>query len=139
MQEVDWRGFRLPWIYTVDDDLFIRPAPPPSADSLSLEPWIVEDNWGEEIELERPTALPLDDEAQAELARFNNGAWEQLQAARATSLFETPVEHFLVRAFLADGMDEVMAHMTAIEARSEEHTSELQSLMRNSYAVFCLK
>src|SRR3546814_3273316 len=23
--------------------------------------------------------------------------------------------------------------------RSEEHTSELQSLMRNSYAVFCLK
>src|SRR3546814_10439642 len=25
------------------------------------------------------------------------------------------------------------------EARSEEHTSELQSLMRSSYAVFCLK
>src|SRR3546814_4760312 len=24
-------------------------------------------------------------------------------------------------------------------ARSEEHTSELQSLIRNSYAVFCLK
>src|SRR3546814_6938167 len=24
-------------------------------------------------------------------------------------------------------------------ARSEEHTSELKSLMRNSYAVFCLK
>src|SRR3546814_8679722 len=25
------------------------------------------------------------------------------------------------------------------QARSEEHTSELQSLMRHSYAVFCLK
>src|SRR3546814_9819146 len=25
------------------------------------------------------------------------------------------------------------------ESRSEEHTSELQSLMRNSYAVFCLQ
>src|SRR3546814_8332424 len=25
-----------------------------------------------------------------------------------------------------------------VETRSEEHTSELQSLMRNSYAVFCL-
>src|SRR3546814_10377150 len=25
------------------------------------------------------------------------------------------------------------------EVRSEEHTSELQSLMRSSYAVFCLK
>src|SRR3546814_3473916 len=27
----------------------------------------------------------------------------------------------------------------AVSGRSEEHTSELQSLMRNSYAVFCLK
>src|SRR3546814_1554220 len=27
----------------------------------------------------------------------------------------------------------------ARDSRSEEHTSELQSLMRNSYAVFCLK
>src|SRR3546814_1655171 len=27
----------------------------------------------------------------------------------------------------------------AAQARSEEHTSELQSLMRISYAVFCLK
>src|SRR3546814_4033594 len=26
-----------------------------------------------------------------------------------------------------------------VPARSEEHTSELQSLMRNSYAVLCLK
>src|SRR3546814_7273838 len=30
-------------------------------------------------------------------------------------------------------------YMFAIEIRSEEHTSELQSLMRISYAVFCLK
>src|SRR3546814_2014337 len=29
--------------------------------------------------------------------------------------------------------------MTAVSSRSEEHTSELQSLMRISYAVFCLK
>src|SRR3546814_10938491 len=28
---------------------------------------------------------------------------------------------------------------TRTEVRSEEHTSELQSLMRISYAVFCLK
>src|SRR3546814_4665058 len=30
-------------------------------------------------------------------------------------------------------------NMNALERRSEEHTSELQSLMRISYAVFCLK
>src|SRR3546814_9878854 len=34
-----------------------------------------------------------------------------------------------------------MSHYMRLEAaeRSEEHTYELQSLMRNSYAVFCLK
>src|SRR3546814_1649546 len=31
------------------------------------------------------------------------------------------------------------AHVNNSEDRSEEHTSELQSLMRISYAVFCLK
>src|SRR3546814_4675926 len=31
------------------------------------------------------------------------------------------------------------ADMAARRGRSEEHTSELQSLMRSSYAVFCLK
>src|SRR3546814_9629662 len=31
------------------------------------------------------------------------------------------------------------ARIKAASVRSEEHTSELQSLMRNSYAVFCLK
>src|SRR3546814_6750864 len=30
-------------------------------------------------------------------------------------------------------------HHPALASRSEEHTSELQSLMRISYAVFCLK
>src|SRR3546814_7287179 len=32
-----------------------------------------------------------------------------------------------------------MARAVLEETRSEEHTSELQSLMRNTYAVFCLK
>src|SRR3546814_4174476 len=35
-------------------------------------------------------------------------------------------------AYLNEGRD-------GLGARSEEHTSELQSLMRISYAVFCLK
>src|SRR3546814_10260343 len=33
----------------------------------------------------------------------------------------------------------IAAAMRSASARSEEHTSELQSLMRISYAVFCLK
>src|SRR3546814_8348705 len=40
------------------------------------------------------------------------------------------------------GWDLILELLTAaalIAKRSEEHTSELQSLMRTSYAVFCLK
>src|SRR3546814_1779906 len=33
----------------------------------------------------------------------------------------------------------VTQNIDDLHARSEEHTSELQSLMRTSYAVFCLK
>src|SRR3546814_5919757 len=45
-------------------------------------------------------------------------------------------------AQLADKPVEVLMQKTSVSSvlpRSEEHTSELQSLMRISYAVFCLK
>src|SRR3546814_4889507 len=35
--------------------------------------------------------------------------------------------------------DILQANLEVLSGRSEEHTSELQSLMRISYAVFCLK
>src|SRR3546814_3234702 len=40
-----------------------------------------------------------------------------------------------------DGLGEIERDAVAVrrQDRSEEHTSELQSLMRISYAVFCLK
>src|SRR3546814_10189813 len=46
-----------------------------------------------------------------------------------------------LRAAWVDGkeIDEAIATGKAWGLRSEEHTSELQSLMRTSYAVFCLK
>src|SRR3546814_4553497 len=37
------------------------------------------------------------------------------------------------------GLTEPVLILTDLPKRSEEHTSELQSLMRISYAVFCLK
>src|SRR3546814_7900696 len=43
------------------------------------------------------------------------------------------VQNIEVSALKKTGLDKLLG------ARSEEHTSELQSLMRISYAVFCLK
>src|SRR3546814_17742275 len=45
----------------------------------------------------------------------------------------------MTRLRQAGGVGIVADDGTVYAARSEEHTSELQSLMRISYAVFCLK
>src|SRR3546814_6231593 len=43
------------------------------------------------------------------------------------------------RILATTGKVEASYRENGFDIRSEEHTSELQSLMRNSYAVFCLK
>src|SRR3546814_5019636 len=45
----------------------------------------------------------------------------------------------IANAGTVSGMCTARAPCRSIAGRSEEHTSELQSLMRISYAVFCLK
>src|SRR3546814_1079596 len=66
----------------------------------------------------------------------------QVIAAATSSLVTSPVTIFdssspscRFCASIARGL----ASSYAARSRSEEHTSELQSLMRISYAVFCLK
>src|SRR3546814_6133894 len=62
---------------------------------------------------------PDDLRSLADLARFPFTTKADLRAAYPFGFFAVPMER--------------------VARRSEEHTSELQSLMRNSYAVFCLK
>src|SRR3546814_1040117 len=66
---------------------------------------------------------------------------EQRQSGRVRHLgHRRDVEHLEPRIAQALGKDEARLRPDRVaEARSEEHTSELQSLMRISYAVFCLK
>src|SRR3546814_7014274 len=49
-----------------------------------------------------------------------------------------PVKWLVVSVLVAAG-SAVVLRTGEVHLRSEEHTSELQSLMRISYAVFCLK
>src|SRR3546814_9840205 len=53
----------------------------------------------------------------------------------------TKKEHHLIVPIIGAERPAMMEHdcLRIFGARSEEHTSELQSLMRISYAVFCLK
>src|SRR3546814_9737787 len=69
------------------------------------------------------------------------------QPARSAEIGEVPVRRPLVhrRAVEVAAVEdaavpaEQLRHRVEPLRRSEEHTSELQSLMRISYAVFCLK
>lgn len=114
--EHDWRGFLVPWIHLATDDLFVRPRPVPLADSLTWEDAAYEDYDGELVAYQRPVHIHLDDDAERVLTCFDQVWWAKVEAAQATRLFETPIKHFFVRAAFSEGMDQIMAHMTTIEA-----------------------
>src|SRR3546814_2058337 len=57
--------------------------------------------------------------------------------ARPPSRFHAPSVTVATRCPVEERRKRAPSRTAA--TRSEEHTSELQSLMRNSYAVFCLK
>src|SRR3546814_2706684 len=59
-----------------------------------------------------------------------------LDRQRVVALFERDRAVVMDVDRLVAGRLLLLAHL---QRRSEEHTSELQSLMRTSYAVFCLK
>src|SRR3546814_6833807 len=85
---------------------------------------------------QRPLACVLVDEAQF-LSRT-----QVLALARLADETNIPVLCYGLRTdFAADLFPGSAALLGLADAlvRSEEHTSELQSLMRISYAVFCLK
>src|SRR3546814_1546004 len=63
----------------------------------------------------------------------------RLDTGNAVEQADRAVEH-AQRTFDFDGEVDVAGGVDDVDAvRSEEHKSELQSLMRSSYAVFCLK
>src|SRR3546814_2275545 len=80
-----------------------------------------------------PLAWLADRWSRANVIAIGLSVWSACTAA--CGVVQTGAQLFLCR--LGVGFGE--AGGTAPSFRSEEHTSELQSLMRISYAVFCLK
>src|SRR3546814_9848434 len=60
-------------------------------------------------------------------------------AARHVATHIKPEHYPAVADALLPAIKDVLGDAVEDTVRSEEHTSELQSLMRISYAVFCLK
>src|SRR3546814_1581565 len=61
---------------------------------------------------------------------------------RVPSILHTPLmsgSNFIHGIVVVGALWALLNASSTLQQRSEEHTSELQSLMRISYAVFCLK
>src|SRR3546814_1999229 len=80
------------------------------------------------------TQARFEDRAQGALLRSRKNECGDDAAAFAGEHVVRPRGGLIDHRFQADA-----ALQAGGEGRSEEHTSELQSLMRISYAVFCLK
>src|SRR3546814_4543975 len=87
--------------------------------------------------------LRLRDVARVELGSqdYNSEAYYNGQPAAAIGIYLQPGANAMRTA---EGIKARLAELQqsfpdGLSHRSEEHTSELQSLMRNSYAVFCFK
>src|SRR3546814_4025574 len=75
-----------------------------------------------------------------EAAHINVARWGYDEVAIITAIHhEKSHENTAYEIFYPDGPFAVLPMLPGTRSRSEEHTSELQSLMRISYAVFCLK
>src|SRR3546814_18783781 len=74
------------------------------------------------------------------LFRSVKGSWERIVEQQMKFGPDLPAQILKIwtdgEARFAEGNGEAP---DPVQSRSEEHTSELQSLMRISYAVFCLK
>src|SRR3546814_3329070 len=84
------------------------------------------------------TLFPYTTLFRSSVSAWNADMRSDIRAALEEDLREAGVEPdpFEARTHAATVSRSIME---ALSARSEEHTSELQSLMRISYAVFCLK
>src|SRR3546814_2355839 len=83
-----------------------------------------------------PLRIWRTDDVRGELLRCTRPRWV---AAGSQLSLHRPSLRAEAQEYAEKFRQDARDHRPAVSARSEEHTSELQSLMRISYAVFCLK
>src|SRR3546814_11445673 len=119
--------------------------PPRSTRTVTLFPYPTLFRSGEDaglplLEGEQPGGVAFGDVGHGRvlLQQFRDAGLERLPGDRGV---RQVVLHaaFVERVLQLQAVDVDVIDRLGAEARSEEHTSELQSLMRISYAVFCLK
>lgn len=128
----DWRGFRIPWVLTLDSDLFAPSIAVPDPKTLSWIQHYREDDRGAIIEeVEFPDNIILVEGAATKLSSLDHRAWTRFLMARSSPVMADPIIHFFVRAFTSRDIDEFLFHITTIEAclgQSKDHQDKKRKL-----------
>src|SRR3546814_8358343 len=97
--------------------------------------------WERSMAIARQCSCSAHDRVRPCRTRLRKSRPEYGNSGGAPTFSETPAlqTRLPCRAGIIDNQWKDALMISSILARSEEHTSELQSLMRISYAVFCLK
>jgi hypothetical protein len=131
----DWYGFRVSFMITVDDDLLRPPMPRPDIARFEREP-IFDPATGEERDDDKPVIwTKLDARETNEREQFVRTVADQLMQLGATDgtnwgFFER-AQGFLLKGFFADGFEQLLWHITTIEALLGEDKKDLTELLAN--------
>lgn len=131
MKDFDWRPFHIPWVHTVDSDIFVRLAPLPSPDTLTWDYDCRERADGIIEEIKVPCTIDIEIDENPIAAGKLNQYLSIIKHHSDNSILDTPVFHFFVSGFLENGIDEFLNHVIAIESILGVREDHIPSLRRN--------
>src|SRR3546814_3566331 len=108
----------------------------------SLDRWLDETNQSARLrQLHQARERAEADLSKTYIRTIEQRTWRALKEKASPSVMQALAAYAVAVGKIGRGTGKSANRhrKTARNARSEEHTSELQSLMRISYAVFCLK
>ena len=132
-QEIRWKPFRVPWIFSVTDDLFSDPVAPPDASTLSHD--IVGD---EHDYFKVPNKSELfefgDRRREALQARWNDLETVLVRADTDDANFHPLTRHFFVKALFEHGVDEIISNLSCLEATLQLKRDRKRNALEQRYA-----
>lgn len=116
-QFISWQPFRTPWSYVLSDDPFVFPPRAPDPRTLTWETVAAADGAPFEIAY----CNTISKIERLNLAQTLNQLYERVSAvlsrARAgKSCFNLLIEHYMLRAFQEDGLDQLLWHSATVDA-----------------------
>jgi len=109
--------FSIPWVYETTDDILHNPHFLPDITQLAFEPKWFSTPDGVEIEREVPIEIQMHPNFFIETTKKNeDNLWGKFEAVQDLPLFSKPIKHFFIRFFMSEGVDQLLALLTAIEA-----------------------